>query len=120
METGIAAKELVPVVIAAVLWGPHWAGRHVWFHSDNEAVVTIIGQPLLSISWQGNTYMDRALSFGLGSVPKILNAVADFLAWVLHCKGVSALIHYLHDFLLFGPPGSNIVSAARAQVLGSL
>ena len=30
------------MIIVAVLWGPHWAGRHVCFNSDNEAVVTII------------------------------------------------------------------------------
>ena len=63
-------------------------------------------QSLLGISWQGNTYIDRALPFGLSSAPKIFNAVADFLAWVLYCEGVSTLIHYRDDFLLFGPPGS--------------
>ena len=41
-DTGIAAKELVPIVIAAVLWGLQWTGQHVCFHSDNEAVVTVI------------------------------------------------------------------------------
>ena len=41
-DTGIAVKELVTMVVAAVLWGPHWAGRHIYFHSDNEAVITII------------------------------------------------------------------------------
>ena len=70
-------------------------------------------QPLLGLSWQGNTYMDRALPFGLRSAPKIFNAVADFLAWALHCEGVLLLIHYLDDFLIFGPPGTKIASTAR-------
>ncbi len=39
---GIAAKELVPIVVAAALWGAQWAGRHICFHSDNDAVVSII------------------------------------------------------------------------------
>lgn len=39
---GIASKELVPIVIAAVLWGPRWASGHVCFHCDNEAVVSVI------------------------------------------------------------------------------
>ena len=42
VDTGIAAKELVPVVVAAVVWGPRWAGRCICFHLDNDTVVTII------------------------------------------------------------------------------
>ena len=38
----ISAKELVPTVVAAAIWGPHWSGSHVLFHCDNEAVVTVI------------------------------------------------------------------------------
>ena len=38
----IPAKELVPVVVSAVLGGPLWAGRHSCFHSDNEAVITVL------------------------------------------------------------------------------
>ena len=71
---------------------------------------------VLGVSWQGNTYIDRALPFGLRSVPNIFNAVAEFLAWVLYCEGVSALIHYLDDFLLFESSGLNIAAVARALV----
>ena len=42
METDIATKELVPVVVAAAIWGRHWSGKHVRFHSDNTAVVATI------------------------------------------------------------------------------
>ena len=42
MATSIAAKELLPIVVAASLWGSSWEGKHVCFHCDNEAVVTII------------------------------------------------------------------------------
>ena len=38
----ITFKELVPVVAAAAVWGPGWAGQHIQFHSDNLAVVTIL------------------------------------------------------------------------------
>ena len=31
--------ELIPVVIAASIWGSHWQGQLVCFHSDNVAVV---------------------------------------------------------------------------------
>ena len=38
----IVTKELVPVVMAAALWGMHWYRSHVCFHVDNEAVVAIL------------------------------------------------------------------------------
>jgi len=61
---------------------------------------------LLGIKWRGNTYVDRALPLGLHSVPKIFNAVADFIAWVLACQGVTYQLHYLDDFLFLGAPNS--------------
>ena len=38
----ISVKELVPVVVAAALWGEKWLQRHVCTHSDNMAVVSVI------------------------------------------------------------------------------
>ena len=38
----IAAKELVPVVLASMLWGSRWQGRLVVAHCDNLAVVEVI------------------------------------------------------------------------------
>ena len=61
---------------------------------------------LLGICWEENTYIDRALPFGLRSAPKLFNAVADFITWVLSCQGVKYQLHYLDDFLLLGAPGS--------------
>ncbi len=37
----IAAKEMTPVVIAALVWGKDWQGLSVRFHSDNMAVVEL-------------------------------------------------------------------------------
>ena len=55
-------------------------------------------------------------ALGLRSAPKIFNAVVDFLAWVLHCEGVSLLIHYLDNFLLFCPVLSMAAAIARSCV----
>ena len=41
-DTHITAKELLPVVIAAALWGDKWAGQCVCFNSDNMAVVDLL------------------------------------------------------------------------------
>ena len=38
----IAHKELIPIVIAGLVWGQHWAGKVVQFISDNQAVVTVL------------------------------------------------------------------------------
>lgn len=41
-QINIAAKELFPVVVAAAVWGRHWGGKCVHFHSDNQAVVAAL------------------------------------------------------------------------------
>jgi hypothetical protein len=38
----ITAKELVPIVLAAILWGNKWQGQAVLFQCDNQAVVHCI------------------------------------------------------------------------------
>ncbi len=40
----ITAKELVPIVVATVLWGRSWRGQTVLARCDNAAVVSIIGK----------------------------------------------------------------------------
>ena len=52
-EHGIAAKELVPLVMGAVLWGGSWSGSVIRFLSDNMAVVASLSsrsarEPILS------------------------------------------------------------------------
>lgn len=82
------------------------AYRQVPVHSND--------QHLLGIEWKGQIYIDKALPFGLRSAPKIFSAVADGLAWALHCSGVSNTVHYLDDFLFWGPPESATCGEALA------
>ena len=65
-----------------------------------------LDRPLLGVQWSGAYYVDGALPFGLRSAPKIFTAVADALQWVMVDKGVSAIDHYLDDFITMGPAGS--------------
>ena len=83
------------------------AYRMVPVHPDDQA--------LLGIAWQGVSYVDRALPFGLRSAPKIFTTLSDFLAWVLYWDGIGCLLHYLDDFLFFGRPGSGQALVARHQ-----
>ena len=73
-------------------------------------------QSLLGISWQGRTYIDWALPFGLRSAPKLFSAVADAIAWVLHCQGVCYQLHYLDDFLFLGAPATSEATATLSLV----
>ena len=59
-------------------------------------------QYLLGLEWGGTTYIDRALPFGLHSAPKLFSAVADGLAWALHCESIVNCVHYLDDFFFWG------------------
>lgn len=83
----IAYKELFPVVVAARVWGPHFARRHILFRSDNEAVVYILNsrtskipdlmrllRHLLSSAARFN------FSFASQHVPGIHNCIADALS----------------------------------------
>ena len=61
-------------------------------------------KPLLGLRWNGHTYIDQVLPFGLRSTPMIFSAIADGLLWIMQKKGVSWAIHYIDDFLTMGAP----------------
>ena len=86
-SAAIAPKELVPIVMACVVWGRVWKGQVVQVHSDNEAVVSVLNSgyskdPQLM-------HLIRCLFFVLASwdimlhashIPGILNSVADAIS----------------------------------------
>ena len=61
---------------------------------------------LLGMQWQGETYVDAALPFGLRSAPLIFSALADALQWVMERMGVSWVAHYIDDYITMGSPES--------------
>ena len=72
---------------------------------------------LLGMRWEGQIYVDKVLPFGLRSAPKLYNAVADALLWILErYDGVNGL-HYLDNFLLFGAPNSSQCERALQAAL---
>ena len=74
---------------------------------------------LLEMQWEGKTYIDSSLPFGLRSAPKIFNMLADALEWILSHKGVQWNIHYLNDFLMLGAPGTSQCSKALVTTLAT-
>ncbi len=63
-------------------------------------------RPLLGMNWQGTTFLDTVLPFGLRSAPKVFNALANALQWVALGRGVSCLFHYLDDYITLGALGT--------------
>ena len=59
---------------------------------------------LLTMEWKQSIYIDTCLPFGLRSALKLFNILADLLSWVTTQQGVTFSMHYLDDFLMFGPP----------------
>ena len=57
--------------------------------------------------------MDKVLPLGLRSAPKLYNALADALLWIVSQDQVDG-IHYLDDCLLFGAPNTSGDSLHRA------
>ena len=61
---------------------------------------------LLGMQWQGVTFADATLPFGLRSASLIFSAIADALQWVMELMGVRWVAHYIDDFITMGAPGS--------------
>lgn len=74
-------------------------------------------QRLLGVSWDNRIYIDTRLPFGLRSAPKIFNAIADALQWIIQSRGVPLLIHYLDDYALVA--SSKAVSQSHKEILES-
>ena len=73
----IAPKELVPIVIAVILWGPYWVGRHICCLCDNTAVVAVVNKRVARDSTL--SHLLRLLAFAL--------AVLDILLTARHLPG---------------------------------
>ena len=60
--------------------------RQIPVHPDDRS--------LLGMRWQGQTYIDTTLPFGLRSAPLVFSAVADALESVVRARGVRNIFHY--------------------------
>ena len=69
-------------------------------------------RPLLGIRWEGSTFVDNVLPFGLRSAPTIFSAVADAAQWMLVQRGIQRILHYLDDFVFVE---ADWASAQRAK-----
>ena len=75
--SNIAYLELIPILVAAAIWGGSWRGSHVTCFSDNEAVVRIINKS--AAKDQTLAHLLRCLSFYM--------AYSDFTLSAVHIAG---------------------------------
>jgi len=61
---------------------------------------------LLGMRWEGETFVNGTLSFGLRSAPLIFTALGDSIQWVALEKGAVWLRHYGDDFISIRSKGS--------------
>ncbi len=62
---------------------------------------------LLGMRWEGGTYVDGTLPFGLRSAPLLFTAVGDAIEWIATQRGAKWLRHYIDDFVSVGQKGTN-------------
>ena len=73
---------------------------------------------MTAASWDSSGRVpDGMLPFGLRSAPIIFTAVANALEWIVHQRGVSDIDHYIDDFVIIGPPNSDVCGQALGMTI---
>ena len=87
-KSDITVKKLVPIVIAAAIWGGAWQGKTVRFQCDNTAVVSIVNHG--TSKNKEAMHLARCLAFVAGKfdvhmeavyIKGVNNLLADSLSW---------------------------------------
>ena len=74
--------------------------------------VSPLDTPLLGFHFENHFYAERFLPFGLRTAPYIFNLFAEVFHWILEqqlqkINPKARVIHYLDDFVVLLPPGTN-------------
>ena len=87
MDRPIAPKELIPIVMACILWDQAWQGKVVHVHSDNEAMVAVVNsgcsrdiQLMHLVRCLFFMLPARDISLYAYHIPGVLNTVADAIS----------------------------------------
>ena len=86
-SASITVKELLPIIIASVIWGPHFSGKRVLSNCDNSAVVTILNsrytrEKQLMQLLRSLFFLEAYFQFQLSAthIPGVQNVCADDLS----------------------------------------
>ena len=93
----IAEMELIPVVMAAALWGRCWAGQLVVFHSDNMGVVASVNK---GISPEASLMqLLRSLSFIAALITELCTWLGSLMVQLMPClKVILTYFWWTHRF----------------------
>ena len=87
MHLQISIKELIPIMIAVMIWGHKWQGYNVVVNCDNEAVVTVLGswysrEPHLMHMLRVLFFTEAHFQFKMSAqhIPGICYTLADHLS----------------------------------------
>ncbi len=69
---------------------------------------------LLGMRWEGETFVDGTLPFGLRSAPLLFTALGDAIEWIATKRGAVWLRHYIDDFVAVGQRGTDQCERAMA------
>lgn len=81
--------------------------------------VSPIDSPLLGFSWRDKFYSERFLPFGLRMSGYLFNLFAELFHWILELRLQpfgAQVVHYVDDFLIILPPGTDWKSADRVYM----
>ena len=73
----ISSKEMIPIVMAAMVWGSQWEGLSVRFHTDNSAVVALLNSG--AVRDESLMHLMRCFSF--------VSAKFNFVFSACHIRG---------------------------------
>lgn len=86
-SASIAAKELLPIIVAIAIWGPQWVGLSVLCHCDNEGVVAAVKggyckDPTLAHMLRCLFFLEAKFDVLLSAkhIPGVENATADSIS----------------------------------------
>ena len=86
-DFSIAIKELIPIIIAAVIWGSNWTGYRVIARCDNESIVTVLNsryskEPHVMSMLRTLFFIEARLQFSISSqhIAGVSNTLADCLS----------------------------------------
>ena len=85
--SSIAAKELLPIIVATAIWGTQWEGSSVLCHCDNESIVSIVKggyckDPLLAHMLRCLFFLEAKFDITLSAsyIPGAENRAADSIS----------------------------------------
>ncbi len=112
----IAAKELLPIILAAAIWGKSWSRSIVQFNCDNAAVVAVITSGSAKDVWLA--HLLRCLFF-LEAKYKF-HAVATHVPGVQNCLADALSRDHVPLFFCLAPQASRTPSPVPEEVVRTL